>query len=361
MASAVCLCAIHRLALAGEALRSAPAERPNAVRHVITLLTIVVFCALFMARMAWAQGASAKLVVQVSNGTANGTTVVGDAVTLQVFQHQELRESSEAEVDESGEAVFEEIPTGAHLVAVARVKHHNMAFRGRPVSLASPDGGFSTVVQVFDVSSDPSPLSVGTHHVTIAVEGETLQFTEYMQLQNRSDMAITGSKRDAQDKPIVIEIVLPAGARDLTPSGYFEQSALVTTDTGFYDTLAVPPGEHQIRFSYGLDIDRRTTDIVKEISLPTSEFIVFWEGGRATLTGLGKPDGRLTNAEGVPVEYYQRGNVQAGDRINFQISGFNVKTSDTDTWIVLAVAFAVVFAMALWRLRTGSTTSPPTT
>jgi hypothetical protein len=312
-----------------------------------------------MAGKAWSQDASATLVVEVSNGTANGTTVAGDPVTLQVFQHQELRESSETEVGENGEAVFKDVPTGPHLMAIACVKHQNMMFRGRPVGLAPANDDYSTTVQVFDVSSDTSPLLVGTHHITITVEEGLLQFTEYMQLQNRSDMAITGSKRDAQNKPVVIEVMLPAGATGLTPSGYFEQSALVKTETGFYDTLAVPPGEHQVSFSYRLDIDRRTTDIAKEISLPTSELVVFWEGGQAELTALGEPDGRLTNAQGVPVEYYERRNLQTGDRISFRVSGFNVKTSDTDTWIALAVAFAAVFAIALWRLRTGSAASPP--
>lgn len=331
------------------------------MRCVGSPLAIVVLCTALMAGNVRDQGASATVVVEVANGTVNGATVVGDPVTLQVFHHQELRESFETEVGETGEAVFEDVSTGAHLLAVARVKHQNMAFRGRPVSLSPTDSEYRTSVRVYDVSSDASPLSVGTHHITVAVEDTSLRFTEYMQLRNGSDMAITGSRRDAQNKPIVIEIMLPAGARDLTPSGYFEQSALVNTDTGFYDTLAVPPGEHQITFSYRLEIDRPTADIAKEISLPTSELALFWEGGRAEVTGLGEPDGRLTNAQGVPVEYYQRRNLQTGDRVSFQVSGFNVRTSDADTWIALAVAFAVVIAIALWRLRTGSTASPPAT
>lgn len=329
------------------------------MRRVGLLPAIVVLCTVLTAERVRAGAASATVVVEVANGTANGTTVVGDAATLQVFHHQELRESFETGVGETGEAVFENVPIGAHLVAVARVKHQNMAFRGGPVSLASTGTEYSTSVQVYDVSSDASPLSVGTHHITITVDDTSLRFTEYMQLRNGSDMAITGSRRDAQNKPMVIEIMLPAGATDLTPSAYFEGSALVATDTGFYDTLAVPPGEHQITFSYRLDIDHPAADIVKEISLPTSELALFWEGGRAQVTGLGEPDERLTNAQGVPVEYYQRHNVQAGDRISFQVSGLNVKPSDADTWIALAVAFAVVVAIALWRLRTGPTASPP--
>lgn len=315
----------------------------------------MVVCILFIVADAGAQTASVSLVVEVSNGTANGATVAGDPVLLQVFQHQQLLDSLEAVVAENGEAVFEGLPTGQHMVALARVKHQNMTFQGQAVTLTPTVGELSTVVQVFDVSSDSSALSVGTHHLTIAVRGKSLGFTEYMQLRNDSDMAIRGSKRDAQNRPVVIEIMLPTGATDLTPSGFLEPDALVSTETGFYDTLAVPPGEHQVRFSYRINIDRPTVRIAKGISLPTSELIVFWEKGQGELTGLGEPDELLTNAQGIPVEYYRRQNLQPGDQIAFQISGFNVKTSDTTTWIVLAVVFGVVFVIAVLRALRGST------
>lgn len=302
--------------------------------------------------------ATASLVVEVANGTADGAAVVGDAVSLQVFQHQQVQNVLQATVGENGEAVFENVLAGPRMSAVARVTHQNMTFQGRPVALVPSAGPLSTAVQVFDVSADRSVLSVGTHHLTVVVQGASLEVTEYMQLRNDSDKAVRGEQRDAQNRPVVVEVMLPAGARDVTPSGFFEPQALVTTETGFYDTLAVPPGEHQVRFSYWIDIDRDVMEIAKGISLPTSEFVVFWETGQGELTGLGDPEARLTNDEGVPVECYYRHDLQAGDRIVFEISGFNVKTSDVETWIVLAVAFAAIGIVALWRLRHGSAATP---
>lgn len=334
------------------------AERLNVMKHVGVIPVFSILCTSFMTTVTWSQGTPATLVVEVSNGTAQGTTVVGDPVVLQIFHQQQLQNSLEARVGEDGEAIFEDVPTGRHMRAIARVKHQNMTFQGRPVPLAPASSDYATFVQVFDVSSASSVLAVGTHHIMIAVRKMSFEVTEYMQLQNNSDRAVRGSKRDNEGRSIVIEVMLPEDATDLTPSGFFEPSALVTTETGFYDTLAVPPGEHQIRFSYRIGIDRPVMAIAKEISLPTSELVVFWEGGQGELTGLGEPDERLSNAQGIPVECYRRHDVRAGGQIAFQISGRDLKTSDTDKWITLAVVFALIGTVTLWRLRAGSTPPP---
>ncbi len=295
--------------------------------------------------------AGATLTVEVTNHTASGATVVGDEATVQLYRGQSPIESLQAKVGEDGKAVFENVPTGQDLAAVARVKHQNMAFKSRPVALVPSVGEFSTSVQVFDVSTSTSQLSVGTHHIIVAVREKSLGFTEYMQLTNASDMAVTASRRDGQNRPVVIEVKLPKGFRELTSSGYLEQNALVITDDGFYDTLAVPPGEHQVTFSYKVDVDRNTIQVGKEMTLPTADLMIFWEQGQGRLEGLGEPTNRLTNEQGVPIEYYRRSDLKPGDQVSFQISGFNVRQSDSYTWIVLAAVFVVVVVVALLRLR----------
>jgi hypothetical protein len=294
--------------------------------------------------------AQVTVTVEVKNRTANGATVVGDDVTLLLYKGQEQTGVLSAKAGQDGRAVFENVSAGQDIAAVARAKHQNMGFNGQVVSLAMA-GEVSVDVPVFDVSTDTSRLSLGTHHIMGVARAASVEFTEYMQLNNPSDMAITSAQRDDLNRPVVIAMGLPRGFKDLKVSGYLEEEAMVVTADGFYDTLAVPPGEHQVSFSYKLDIDRETIDVSRKTSVSTSELMVFWEHGQGRVEGMGEPSGRLTNAQGVPIDYYRRANLQSGQEVSFQITGFSVKRSDAYTWIVLAAVFAVVVVIAIARPR----------
>jgi hypothetical protein len=310
-----------------------------------------ILAALLLAWMPGVVAAQTRLTVEVVNSTAKGASVVGDEVTIQLYKGREPTEALQAKAGPDGKAVFENVPTGSDVAAVPRAKHQNMAFNGQPLALDPTAQELSARVPVYDVSTDTSKLSVGTHHVMIAVRDGALEFTEYMQLSNSSDMAVTSAKRDGQNRPLVIEVKLPEGFKELTATSYLEPHALVTTADGFYDTMAVPPGEHQVTFSYKVGIDRGAVKVVKEMTLPTVELTVFWEHVQGRLEGLGEPSDRLTNTEGVPLEYYQRTALKPGDRIEFQIAGFTSQRSDPYTWIVLAAVFAAAVVVALLRLR----------
>jgi len=295
-----------------------------------------------------------RILVEVRNHTASGTAVAGDEVTLYLYRGSQQIDSRSATVGEDGTAVFAGLPAGPEVSAVARVKHQNMAFRSQPVALDPAATELSASVQVFDVSTDASKLSIGMHHLMVALRGATLEFTEFMQLSNSSDQAVTGRERDGQDRPVVLKIVLPKGFHDLKASSYLEPEALVMTEEGFYDTMAVPPGDHQITFSYKVDLGRGVTPIAKTITLPTAHLMIFWEHGQGALEGLGAPSDRLVNADGIPIEYYRRTDLRPGDELAFQIAGLKGKRSDVSTWVVLGAVFAAILIVALLRFR-----SPP--
>ena len=136
----------------------------------------------------------------------------GDEVTLDIHRGPEQIDSRSAKVGEDGKAVFENLPTGQGIAAVARVKHQNMAFRSRPVALDSARR--RTLRRASRCLMFPPmhrQLSIGMHHLMVALRGTTLEFTEFMQLSNSSDRAVTGRERDDEDRPIVIRILLPEG------------------------------------------------------------------------------------------------------------------------------------------------------
>lgn len=318
------------------------------------IVSVLAFCFLShigLANEATMPASKGVLVVEVTNGTANGADVSGDEVIVGIFENSQLLYSLNGEVAADGKAVFEDVPIGDNIVALARAKHQDMMFNGRPVVLKPTEDRHLAHVEVYDVSWDKSHLSVGTHHIIIKARSEYLEISEYLQLRNSSDMAVISKQKDSRDREIILEIMLPEGFKNLKATSYFEENALVVTEQGFYDTMAVPPGEYQANFSYTLDISSSTMDFVKGISLPTSNLIVFAELGQAKLRGLGEADNQVTNASGAPMKYYQLSNLAPAEEVAFQIVGFNVSTSGLTTWLILSLTFGALVVLVVLRLR----------
>lgn len=317
---------------------------------VLTVILSLLVSVISLADEDAAPKLEAVLTVEVMNGTVNGSSVLGDEVTVQVYRHGELLYSFDGKVGPNNQAVFEEVPIGTHVIGVVSAKHQEMMFKGRAFALGGPNKNISAEVTVFDVSEDTSALSVVTHHIMIKPRGNELEIAEFMQLVNSSDMAVRSSRRDSRDNSIVLEIKLPKGFENLESSSYFEKGSLVITKDGFYDILAVPPGEYQIRFSYRLRINSRSMDIVKGISLPTKSLVIFAEAGGVKVEGLGEADSTVVQPNGTASPYYKRSNLAAGEEIAFKITGFNVGGMDSSSWVVLAVVFGIVVVFVILRL-----------
>ncbi len=318
---------------------------------IVSVLVLCISSHICLADEAAMPSSKGVLVVEVANGTAKGAAVAGDEVIVGIFENSQLLHSLNGEVAADGKAVFEDVPIGDNIVALARVKHQDMMYNGRPVVLKPTEDRHLVNVEVYDVSWDKSHLSVGAHHLIIKARSEYLDISEYMQLRNSSDMAVSSKQKDSRNREVILEIMLPEGFKNLKSMSYFEENALVVTEQGFYDTMAVPPGEYQANISYTLDISSSTMDIVKGISLPTSNLIVFAELGQAELRGLGEAGKQVTNASGAPMMYYQLSDLAPAEEVAFQIVGFNVSSSGLTTWMILSLTFGALVVLVVLRLR----------
>jgi len=296
-------------------------------------------------------GGQTRLTVEVTNGTTKTAAPADTETIVQIYVQGYLLHTFNGRTDTEGKAIFENVPEGQDVVAVARAKHRDMMFSGQPLTLSSAQDEHIASVQVFDVSKDKSQLSVETHHLIIKANPRSLEITEYMQLQNSSDFAISSNERDDQDRTIVLDIKLPMGFRNFKSLGYFEDQALVVTEEGFYDTMAVPPGEQNITFSYTLDVTSETMDVVKTISLPTSNFVLFAELGGATIHGLGQAGEQAMRSSGEAMQYYERGSLAPGEEVTLQLTNLDVGPSGSAKWVIAAAVISAVVVLAVLRLR----------
>ncbi len=291
------------------------------------------------------------LSVEVTNGTTNGHAVVGDDATLAIYEHDKLVDRLESKVGADGGVVFENVRTGEHVVAVAKVYHEGMSFSSNAIVLKAGQEQANAQVQVFDVSYDTSGLSAKTHHIILKRQNDSVLLTEYIQLVNPSDMAIGSKQKDSAGRPMVLTIPLPKGFQNFTSTSYLEPQALGFTENSFYDTMGVPPGSHEIIFSYTLEIKSDTMDITKKISLPTANFVLFSQLGNEKIQGLGDIDGELVLSDGTLAQYYVLDDLSAGEDVKFKIVGLSTSVGNKSSWIILAVVFGAIIVVAALRLR----------
>jgi len=317
------------------------------LKWLIPIAMVLLTCALTGAAQ---QIGQIVLTVNVTNGTANGGPVSGDDVVVSIFEHEELVDTLQGKVGDDGKAIFKDIPSREHLVAYPEVKHQGMSFNGHAVTLKPEQQQTDAGVEVFDVSYETCSLSVVTHHLKIRQEGNCLVLSEFIQLRNSSDMAVTSKVKDSLGRTIVLTIPLPKGFTDLTCSGYLVPEALVFTEEGFYDTMAVPPGDYQLIFSYNLEVKSPDMDITRETSLPTSGFVVFSQLGPETLQKFGEPAGTVVMPDGIEAQYYSRSDIAAGTQLTFKVVGLNIDKANRNAWIIIAVVFGILTFLALTRL-----------
>lgn len=316
-------------------------------RFIFIILILFAFSLISVAE----QNEPIVLTVNVTNGTENGNNPSGDTVHLYVFEHENLIKTLHEKVDNDGKATFEVMFTEEHQFVLVKVIHDGMSFGSGRVELKSAHKQPFINVKVFEASYDSSSLSAGTHHIKITQKGNFLVLSEFMLLRNSSNFAITSKEKDRKGNAIVLKIPLPKGYENFTGSRYLEPGALGFSKQGFYDTKAVPPGEHEVVFSYELEIDPGSMDITRKISIPTSSVVIFSQLESDVLRGLGKSENSLVMPNGAKAQYYNLNKMDAGAEITFEVVGLSVDKEKENSWIIMAVVFGVILIFAILRLR----------
>jgi hypothetical protein len=335
-----------------EAIKPGKYREVNHLKQISSAIAVTFLCAsVCLANNADVNTGGLVLSVEVTNGTTNGHAVSGDSTTLTIYEHNKPVDRLEGKVGADGKAVFENIQGGEHIVAFAQVFHEGMSFGSNAVVLKAGQKHANAQIQVFDVSYDASVLSAKTHHIILKRQDGSVLFTEYIQLINPSDTAIGSKEKDSAGRPMVLTIPLPKGFQNFTSSSYLEPQALGFTEEGFYDTMGVPPGSHEIIFSYSIEIKSGTMDVIKKISLPTSHFVLYSQLGEKKIKGLSDAAGEMALSDGTPSEYFVLSDLPAGKEIKFKIAGLSTSVGNKTSWIILTVVFGVIIAVAVLKLR----------
>ena len=339
------------------------AHRANPVSGAIALASLLTLAlALIAVPTALAQEPLDSITVsgRVINGTADGGGVEGLAV---VFHHNTALELGEdgAVVGANGEFAFTDIaydPDTAYGVSVV----YRGALYGVNLDLSQGDPAEIELAIYEPIRSD-EVLRAELVSILISVidpATQTLSVLEIVRLVNDTDLAYVPGPEPMQ----IIRFGLPDGAFNLQVDTSLIAADVFQVDRGFGVSASVPPGAHEVLFSYQIEYAGSTEEVVRNLRygadllrvvIPqTLVGLIDPSIGAPGVVDIGDQPYNVLEVEGVPKNHELRFTLTDlpvagfGDRV---VNRLKAVRWELTAPVALAVIVAAAAAFVLWRNR----------
>ncbi len=264
-----------------------------------------------------AQAAPISVAGQVVNGTSGSGSVVGLMVALHM-QGAESYDSSETTTDGEGRFRFDDITFDASLIYAVSVRYQD-ALYGTEVSLA--DGTPPPVIiEVFDAVYDQAVIRVGSASLLFADADRTTQSItalEIVKVINDSEFTFVPGTGGPMN---LLRFGLPPDAEGLQVDTRLLGADIVQVDRGFAVLGSVPPGEHDIMFTYRFPYEGTEETFTKSLPFGADSLRALSpdEALRLTSEDIGAPESVSIGER--PYQLIEATGIERGRRIDFQLS-----------------------------------------
>lgn len=305
----------------------------------------------------------------VVSGTSGGADMFGQIVTLHRVTPAGFDDVTTL-ADDDGAFRFENIeydPSTSYGVSV----RYQDAIYGTDLDMSSGSPPPVTLT-VYEATHDDTIVSAGAASLLLAAadpSDQTLAALEIITLVNRSDMAyVPGSG--------VMELLrfgLPAGAIELSLDTRLIGADFIQVDRGFALLASVPPGEHEIMFSYRFPYQGETITLDKSYRYGAESLRVLApeEVVSISVQGLGEPERvmigerqyrvltaeRLDRGESLSLALDGLPTPSAADRVGDNLSSIRFQYAAPVALGVLMVALLVYGA--IWKTAGRRPSSSP--
>jgi hypothetical protein len=242
-------------------------------RRSLWLLAIALIAAgrLFAAGAAEAAEPTISISGAVVNGTVGGSAPTDAPVSVIAIRGRRAFEQARSTARPDGRFEVTDLPAAPDLTYVVRVDHAGVPYWSNPVQ--SSDGpARELTVQVFERTEDSAALDVERHSLVVlepATGQRSLQMRETVVLRNRGDRTWAPAVDGAGGPMALLRFSLPDGAADLQLGrGLTGQPMLA--DRGFGLQMPIPPGRHEVDFSYRVEYGTSSYRLRKTLVYPTA-------------------------------------------------------------------------------------------
>ncbi|MGH2807996.1 MAG: carboxypeptidase-like regulatory domain-containing protein, partial [Actinomycetota bacterium] len=242
---------------------------------VVTILASVLVANAGAAELGTITG---RVINQSTGEPQRGVTVILTSGT----EDGSGRLSRRAVTDRRGRYEFDELPTGQDRFYALDARFDGGTFAGRAISIPSDTTQtpvIETTLRVWDTTTDPGAVVIQRDDLFVISTDAGAAVIESVTIANVSDRAYIGRGRQiggADASGASVGFALPDGARNVNiEDSDIDIPALVELDAGVAATVAFPPGETRVTFSYEIPGSGASVDLSRPALYPTLELSVF--------------------------------------------------------------------------------------
>ncbi len=277
---------------------------------------------------------------QLVNGTANGSSVDAQNVTLKTYQNGDEMFSATAVTDTDGRFSFDGLLTEPEYSYQVSLFYQEAQYFGETVSFTKNDTARFTDITVYDSTDDDSAIVIATAHTIIYTAEDRINVTEYYMFVNGSDRTYIGS-REINDEGTkeTLSFSLPTGITELEPTLGLMDCCIFSSEEGFIDTMAVVPGMKEISYSYTVETGSGGYTLPLKINYPLVSYDLLVQGSDVEVSV-----DQLTAEESIPIDgvlysHFSGENLPADDTLTIRLSGLpQASGKNAVLWVILSLA-----------------------
>jgi hypothetical protein len=280
--------------------------------------------------LAKADGGDGVIEGQLINGTAGGASVVGQTVTLRVYDDQQQIDEQTTETDVDGAFRFDGLATGAGFHYRVLVIYQGVSYQSQVEQILQSDLPLRLNLTVYEATEDNVGLWIEQSHTMVAFSPGAAVIYEMMVINNRSDRSYVGSEpvSGGMGGKATLHFPLPSGARDLKPLEGLMACCIIDTDDGFVYSMPVLPGTQQVVFSYRVPYQGSSFELDQLLVYPVAEFNVLMPESEVAITSDNLSDvGLVTSGDGTAYRRLTGSDLSSEARINIRFENIPVPDS----------------------------------
>ncbi len=284
------------------------------------------------------------------NGSRGGVPAPGVEVVLRVRVDDRFLVAAETATNEEGRFLFEHLPIEADFLYLPGANQDGVHYPGKRIRLTPQRPNANVDVVVYDAVTEPNPLIVRRHEISVHPEPGVLKVTETLVVANPTTTCYVGKASDDDELPVTLQLSIPADFERTTFHKEFFGRRFSLVKGKLVTAIPWPPGERELKFTYLLRNEERNRLWQRPLDLPSSHIrlCVFTDKPDEVACNL-PPASQQRHGQKVFEQHKQV--LPAGYVIRLEIGRLPVRWMTYGRWLAIVVLVGLAVGTHLLAIR----------